>query len=144
MATDPKVTRLREVDLFSHCSDKELAALAEAFEEVTFPEGKVICRQGRLDWQCVVVGEGSAEVVVDGQAVGSVGPGEAIGEIALLTREPRTATVTTKTPMTAYVVEGRRFEAMLEAMPNVAVLLSRTLAQRLQRLYVAAGRPQAG
>jgi CRP-like cAMP-binding protein len=79
-----------------------------------------------------VIADGKAEVVIDDDPIGVVGPGECVGEMALLDRGPRTATVTAQTPMSVYVVSTGEFQALLEVSPIIARKIATTLARRLR------------
>jgi voltage-gated potassium channel len=141
--TDPKIRRLGEVELFRGCSDPELAEIARISQARDLPPGTLLCRQGRPSPDCIVVVEGIASVEVGGELVGSVGPGETIGEMAMLTRSLRSATVKTSTPMKVYVIDGARFEEVLRRRPEVPIAMLRRAASMLQQVFVMAGRPEA-
>jgi CRP/FNR family transcriptional regulator, cyclic AMP receptor protein len=136
---DKKVDRLGEVYLFRRCSRHELQLLAGIADELTVEAGRVLCEAGTVARECFVVAEGEAEVRVDGHVVATIGPGESIGEIALLTREPRSATVVTTAPCDLYVIDGNRFDALLEDIPRLARSLLEELSDRLRNLDAAYG-----
>jgi cAMP-dependent protein kinase regulator len=128
---DPK--RLREVPFFATLTKQELEQVGRWTTEVELPAGQVLGRQGSMAYEFFVVEEGEAEVTVDGASVATVGPGDFFGEIGLLERERRTATVTAKSPMRVIVMVGRDFRAMESDMPEVARQVREAIAERLAR-----------
>ena len=139
---------LRALELFEHCTDDDLAVVSRAVDAVLeVPEGDVICAEDEVADRWWIVIEGQADATARGLYLGTILPGETIGELALLDGQPRTATVTAMTDMVLYELEGKSFvDALLQA-PNVAVALLRQFATRLRaidRLPVLAGtRPKA-
>jgi len=97
--TDPKLTRLRRIPGLSTVSDADLERLATLVEECEVPEGTVLVRQGSVGRSSYVIMEGWAAVSVAGSPIAALGPGDHIGEMAVLDNQPRSATVTAKTPM---------------------------------------------
>jgi len=129
-----KAERLGRIDLFRGFDRKHLLELARLAEEVRIDRGTVLCEQGRVGDECWVVVEGEADVEVgDGKLMGVVGPGESIGEMGLLDKLPRSATVTARTPMVVYRIDGRRFDELLGPSPLARSLLE-LLSRRIRRL----------
>lgn len=127
-----KVEILREVALFSLCTDKELADVAGLVDELSVEPGTVLVKEGTPGRECFVVVSGEAEVSVRGSAIATVGPGLCVGEMALLDTAPRTATVTATTAMELLALEPRAFADLLDRHPSVAKKLLATLARRLR------------
>lgn len=135
--SDAKVERLSRVELFRHCTPKELARLAAITDEATLDVGQVLCRQGEIALACYVIHDGLASVTVGGQPVGVVGPGETVGEMGLIDCRPRSATVVARTPMRVDVIDARRFDGVLAETPTVARSLLRELSGRIRELDLA-------
>ena len=127
----PTPDLLRNVSLFSGLEERELASLAEEFNERRFNEGQQIALEGEGGLMFFIVADGEASVEVHGQEVGKLGPGDAFGEIALIDRRPRTATVTAKTNLTTYGLPVFVFRPFVEARPLVAWKLLEAMADRL-------------
>jgi CRP/FNR family transcriptional regulator, cyclic AMP receptor protein len=123
---------IQSVPLFSHCSRAELAALAAEADELTLPEGKELTRQGERGREFMVIVDGAAKVEKDGQIVNELGPSDFLGEIALLSDVPRTATVTTTTETTILVLTDRAFKRVADKIPAVHESLIAALTARLQ------------
>jgi CRP/FNR family cyclic AMP-dependent transcriptional regulator len=130
---DTKAEALGRTTLFSTLSKKELGALAKVTEDLEVGEGKVLCREGETGREFFVILEGEAEVTKDGAAVGTLGPGEFFGEIALVEHRPRTATVTAKTGLRFFVLTSQAFWSLLDNQPEIQRAVLRCLAARLAR-----------
>jgi CRP/FNR family cyclic AMP-dependent transcriptional regulator len=132
--SDSKLERLQAAPLFANCDRKGLKDLERVIDAVEVKEGAELFRQGRREHFAYVVESGIAEVVIDGEVVAEIPPGEMIGEIALLVHGPASATVTAKTPMSLLVIPHDRFGQILDDTPGLGVAIARELAQRLQTL----------
>lgn len=128
---DAKIELIRPVPLFESCSRRELARVAAIADEVELPAGKVLTTQGRHEREFFILLDGTAEVQRDGDVVNRLGAGEFFGEIGLLTRSARTATVTTTTPVRALVITAGDFRALLRRSPQLQLQLIDALATRL-------------
>jgi len=126
--------RLRDVPLFWACSARERRSIAGRGWERTYPEGAVLCEQGKRGDEFFVILDGSAEVVRDGRTIRRLGSGDHFGEVALLHPSikgiPRTATVTALTPMRCFVLNQHDFRVLIYEA-EIAASLLRSLAQRL-------------
>src|SRR5688572_31383275 len=98
----PSPELLRNVSLFSGLDDRELDSLADEFNERRFAAGDSIALEGEGGLMFFVVESGEASVEVGGQEVGSLSAGDSFGEIALIDRRPRTATVKARTDLRTY------------------------------------------
>lgn len=132
MAKDERIERLRQVPLFSGCSDKQLQFIATRVEDIDLPAGKVLTEQGRSGGEFFIVLSGEAEVRQDGAVVNTMRSGDHFGEIALLDDGPRTATVTAKTPMRVLVLSPRQFQDVLHQDAEIAVTLLHAVTRRLR------------
>ena len=128
---DAKVKLISQVPLFQGCSQPELARIAGIMTQLDEPEGKVLIRQGEPGGDFFVLAEGTAEVRKGNRRVSTLGPGDFAGEIALLTEAPRTATVTTTSPVTALRVTRKGFSALLGTSPRIQQKVLKALAGRL-------------
>jgi CRP-like cAMP-binding protein len=129
---EERVAWLRRVPLFAELSAAQLTSIAPLVEEVDTPAGQVLLRQGEFGQELLIIVDGAAEVTRDGQHVRDLGPGDVLGEIALLDGKPRTATVTTREPTTVLSVKKRAFDTMLDRVPGLPHELLRALATRLR------------
>ena len=127
-----KVELLKSVPLFSHCTKKELDAIAREADELFLPEGSELTRQGGHGREFMVIVNGSADVKKDGRLINVLDSGDFLGEIALISEAPRTATVTTSAPTRLLVLTDRAFKRVTLAMPSIHASVSKALSQRLQ------------
>jgi CRP/FNR family transcriptional regulator, cyclic AMP receptor protein len=122
---------LRAVPLFSRCTRREIAELAGECDELSVPEGTQLTREGARGREFMVIVDGEARVTKNGRSVNRLGPGDFLGEIALLADVPRTATVTTEEPTLLLVLTDRGFDRVAKRMPTVRTRLLTVLAERL-------------
>jgi CRP/FNR family transcriptional regulator, cyclic AMP receptor protein len=128
---DTKVQALKAAPLFEGLSRKELVQLARVCEDLEVRPGKVLCREGEIGHEFFVIVNGKVQVSRKGKRVATLSSGDFVGEIALLTEMPRTATVTAETPARCFVLTGREFRAVLDQNPKVERKVLRALARRL-------------
>jgi CRP/FNR family transcriptional regulator, cyclic AMP receptor protein len=91
--------RLKAIPLFSQLSDAEARRLSTFATETSLAEGQIMMKQGDYSTELIAIEEGTADVLRDGQRIASLGPGDLIGEMGLLSREPRNADVVATSPM---------------------------------------------
>jgi CRP-like cAMP-binding protein len=128
---DAKIELLKGVPLFARCSKKELAEIAQIADEIDLADGKQLTKEGARGREFFVLVEGNAEVKRKRRKIGMLGAGDFLGEIALVTKVPRTATVTTTSPVRALVVSEQNFRRLLERSPDVQIKVLEALAERV-------------
>ena len=138
MARDEKLELLHAIPLFSRLDRHHLERLGMLTEEVDVPSGKVLIRQGESGDDLMVIVSGHVGVERDGQRVDELGPGDFFGEIALIERGPRTATVTAEAPCRLLVVNHRDFHSLMEEFPDVAAQVLVALAHRIRQIETSA------
>lgn len=133
---------LSRIPFLDALNESELDSLAADASEREFRPGEVLVREGEQDTSLFVLVEGTLEASTRAEddheeKVGTIKPGQAIGEMSFLTGEPRAATVTALT--NAYVLQLRRaaFEPILRARPAIAEQLGKTMAKRVMRTQAA-------
>jgi len=134
MARDEKLELLHRIPLFAGLDKHKIERLGMLAEEVDVPAGKVLIRQGESGGDMMVLVSGQVGVERDGERLNTLGPGDFFGEIALIERGPRTATVTTESPARLLVVNHRDFHSLMEEFPEIAAQVLTTLAHRVRRL----------
>jgi CRP-like cAMP-binding protein len=127
----PTPELLRNVRLFSELDERDLDSLAEEFNERRFTAGDKVALEGEGGLMFFVVESGELTVEIQGEAVSTMGPGSSFGEIALIDRRPRTATVTAATDVKAYGLPVFVFRPFVEARPAVAWKMLEAMADRL-------------
>jgi CRP-like cAMP-binding protein len=133
LTSDQRVAAsLTELPVFSGCSPADLRRVSRLTTFVDVEAGRVICRQGDIGRECCIVVTGRATVAIDGHVVAEIGPGYAIGELALLARGGRrSATVTAQTPMTLLAMTRAEFASLLATTPPLAQVVIRESSVRL-------------
>jgi len=123
--------RLRSIPLFDGLSRNERQQVARWADEVDVEPGRHLVDQGEFPHEFFVIEEGAADVLVDGERIAALGPGDFFGEIALLEHHRRTASVVATSPLRAIVMHSRDFVSMEETMPEVAERVREAMRQRL-------------
>ena len=127
----PTPALLRNVRLFSDLDERDLESLADEFNERSFGAGQKVALEGEGGLMFFVVESGELSVEIHGEAVSSLGPGSSFGEIALIDRRPRTATITAVTDVKAFGLPVFVFRPFVEARPQVAWKMLEAMADRL-------------
>ena len=126
-----KIDLIRKVPLFARCSRAELKEIALLADEIDLHEGTEMTREGAPGREFFVLLDGTADVKKNRRRVNTLGPGDFFGEIALVSREPRTATVIATSPVRALVITDRSFRRLLDDAPQVQTKVMEAMAQRL-------------
>jgi CRP-like cAMP-binding protein len=128
---DHKIDLIKAVPLFSGCSKKELRQIATMADEIDFKPGKVLIKEGSPGREFFVLVRGTADVSRGGKLLDTMGPGEFFGEMALLTNEPRSATVTTVTTVDTLVLTAANFKRLVTTNPLIGLKVMRAVAERV-------------
>ena len=134
MARKSHTDHLSKVPLFSALSARELQKIAKASDEIRVPAGKVLVEQDRTGREAFVIIDGSAVVKRNGRKVATFGPGDTFGELALLDRGVRTATVEAETDLDVLVLGQREFSGIIDEVPGLAHKLLASLAAKVREL----------
>ena len=126
-----KVELLQGVPLFASCSKTELERIASLADELDLADGATLIREGERGREFLVIVDGTVRVTKRGKKVRDLGSGDFIGEIALVSDVPRTATVTATSPVRLLVVTDRAFRGLIEEMPSIATKVLQSLGERL-------------
>ena len=124
------VERLRRLPLFGELDHHDLSTIAHHVEEIEVPEGQVLFEQGSIPYEMFVIEEGTADVTRDAERVGRIGPGDVVGEIALLRFQRRMATVRVTSPLRALTVSADDLQLIEEEMPEIAAHLRSIMTVR--------------
>jgi CRP-like cAMP-binding protein len=134
VARDEKIDLLRTVPLFAGLGDDEIERISTLADIVDLPAARLLMTQVRRGWEMFILMSGSARIERDGQSLGERGPGEVLGEIALLDGGPRTATVTLTQPSRLLVLARREFQALMDEFPGIRLQVLEAVAHRLRSL----------
>jgi CRP/FNR family transcriptional regulator, cyclic AMP receptor protein len=123
-------TRLKSIPLFDEVGDEELRQIAPFAQEVTVEEGKTLVREGDFSYEFMAIEEGQAEVTRAGDHVADLGPGDFFGEMGLLEKTLRNATVTAKTPMRLVTLTGWDLRRVERTAPEAIERVRSVLEER--------------
>jgi CRP/FNR family transcriptional regulator, cyclic AMP receptor protein len=128
LGLDP--SRLKAIPLFQNFSEEELRQIAPFAEEAHAEEGAVLVREGDYSYQFVAIEEGTARVTRHDETVAELGPGDFFGEIGLLEKSLRTATVEATSPMQLITLTGWDMDRVAKAMPEAIEELHKAIEER--------------
>jgi CRP-like cAMP-binding protein len=128
---DAKVELIGKAPLFADCSKRELRQIAGISDELDVPADTTLTKEGASGREFILIVEGAAEVHRRGRKVNTLGAGDFLGEIALITGTPRTATVTTTEPTHVLVLTSQAFRSLLRQVPSIQIKVLETLARRI-------------
>ena len=131
LGRDQKTELIRKVPLFSRCSRAELKEIAKLADEIDLRQGKEMTREGAPGREFFVLLEGTADVRKKGRKINTLGAGDFFGEISLVSRQPRTATVTATSPVRALVVTDYSFRHLLDESPQIKTKVMEAMAERI-------------
>ncbi len=114
-----KIELLKRVPLFERCSQRELGQIAMLADELDLPSARDLTREGASGFEFIILVEGEADVVRGVRVVNKLGPGDFVGEIALVSGKPRTATVRTRGPARVLVITASGFRTLMHDVPSI-------------------------
>ena len=125
-------SRLKSIPLFEEVGDEELAQIAPFATEVSVEQGRELVREGDFSYEFMAIDEGEAEVTRGGEHVADLGPGDFFGEMGLLEKTLRNATVSAKTPMRLVTLSGWDLKRVERAAPQALERIRSVLEERRQ------------
>jgi CRP-like cAMP-binding protein len=130
---DAKVALLKGVPLFAELNERELEQVSGLCNEVDLPAGRALTREGDIGHEFFVIIDGRVRVDRAGRTMATLGPGDFLGEIALVDLGPRTATATCETDCRLLVLDRREFNSIMAASSTIQTAILRALARRVRR-----------
>ena len=127
-------SRLASIDLFSSLSKRERSEIAHRAEEIDVPEGAYLVREGEFAYEFFVIEEGSAEVLRGGEHVAELGPGDFLGEMGIVTKAPRNASVVARSPTRVMVMSEQDLRGVARSFPSVAEQIQQAVRERSEPL----------
>ena len=126
-----KIELLKRVPLFERCSKSELGEIAMLADELDLPSARDLTREGASGFEFIILVEGEADVVRGVRVVNELGPGDFVGEIALVSGKPRTATVRTRGPARVLVLTASGFRTLMHDVPSIKDKVLEAVTSRL-------------
>ena len=131
---DPKRDMLRRVPLFTQCKAEPLDLISRLADEVDVADGYTLMRQGDIAREFFMIIEGKVRIERDGKTLKTLGPGDYLGEVALLSESPRTATAVTEGPAKLMVITHQGFNSLIDAHPAIRASIFEGVAVYLRDL----------
>src|SRR5438309_1415392 len=110
-----KTDLLKRMPIFSRCAKAELEHLARNTDEIDVEPGRTLIVQGQPNHTFYIVCTGELDVMVDGNQIDRLAPGDFFGEITMIAPGPATATVVTRTPVQVLVMSHAQFQNAIRA-----------------------------
>lgn len=143
LSTLERILLLREVPMFSKLSPEDLEKIAEIAQEQLFLSLATLCKEGDPGNTLFIIVSGRVDVIISvgkkESVIASRGPGEFVGEMAILESLPRSATLKAHGDVRVLVIEGDSFNTILLDRPEVAVSVLRHMSGRVRQLYEQIG-----
>ena len=127
------VQALANIDLFRGLSKRHLAQVADMAKEIDFAAGQAITEEGEAGGRFYVLLEGEAEVTIGGDVVNELKAGDHFGEISLIDRKPRTATIVARSPVRTLSLSSWNFLPLLKEHPAIAEAVLLEMCNRLRQ-----------
>jgi CRP-like cAMP-binding protein len=122
--------RLKALPLFSSVSEQDLRSISPFVKEVSVAEGAELVKEGDYSYEFTVIEEGTADVIRDGEKVAELGAGDYFGEMGVVEREKRTASVVATSPMRLVSISHWEIARMEKSMPHVVEQIRGTVEER--------------
>ena len=136
--TDQKLELLKHVPLLEGLSSKDLVEVGQLADEIDVPDGQVLTREGAPGSEFFVIVNGSVRIEQGGKEIGTLGPGDFLGEISLIDDRPRTATATSVGPTALLVLTRGGFRTLMMDFPTIEHTVMKALVDRICQLDPAA------
>jgi CRP/FNR family transcriptional regulator, cyclic AMP receptor protein len=122
--------RLRKIPVFADLEEDELRNIAALVAEVSVPEGEELVREGDYSYDVLAIEEGTASIERHGEHIADVGPGDVVGEMGVLERSQRNATVRATSPMRLVTLTGWDVRRLRKTAPKAIEHLRGVVAER--------------
>lgn len=134
MSANTKIDLLRSIPLFERLRKRDLERVAQLADEVDVPAGRTLLREGEHGSEMFVIATGRVVVERGGSQVAELGPGDWLGEMAILSEGQRVATAKTTEPSHLFVLAHREFHALMDEVPSVRTAVFDCVADRIRKL----------
>lgn len=131
---DEKQRVLSRVPLFARCGGRSLEEIGRLADEIDVKDGTELTHEGKSGGEFFVIVDGKVRLERSGKQIAVLGPGDFLGEIALIDGGPRTATATTDGPARLLVVAHREFHTLMADYPDIRLEILQALAERVRSM----------
>ena len=122
--------RLKKIPVFADLDEEALRHVAQLAGELSVEAGKELVREGDYSYDVLAIEEGTARVERAGDTIADLGPGDVVGEMGVLQREQRNATVVATSPMLLVTLTSWDIRRLQKTAPNAVEHLREVVAQR--------------
>jgi CRP/FNR family transcriptional regulator, cyclic AMP receptor protein len=122
--------RLKKIPVFADLTEQQLEHIAALAAEVSVPAGKELVREGDYSYDVLAIEEGTARVERNGSRLADLGPGDVVGEMGVLERSQRNATVVATSPMLLVTLTSWDIRRLTKTAPEAVEHLREVVAQR--------------
>ncbi len=122
--------RLKTIGIFADLDDEAREAVSKLAAEVSVPEGKELVREGDFSYDLIAIEEGTAKVHHGDEIVAEIGPGDVVGEMGVLERQQRNASVTATSPMMLVTLTGWDVRKLRKQAPEAIQGLENLMRER--------------
>jgi len=122
--------RLKTIGIFADLDDAAREAVSKLAAEVSVPEGKELVREGDFSYDLIAIEEGTAKVHHGDEIVAEIGPGDVVGEMGVLERQQRNASVTATSPMMLVTLTGWDVRKLRKQAPQAVQALENVVRER--------------
>jgi CRP-like cAMP-binding protein len=123
---------LERIPLFAELSTGERRMLGRLVDELMAEQGETLMQQGEPGYEVLVIEQGTAEVIQDGERINTMGPGDFFGELAVLDAGPRTASVIATSSLRAIVFTAHFLHELRERMPSIGARIDSVASERIE------------
>jgi CRP-like cAMP-binding protein len=132
--TDQKLELLKGTPLLAGLGRKDIEEVGRLVDEVDLRAGYVLMREGDIGREFFVIIDGQVRIDKGGSTIRTIGPGDFLGSIALVTEGPRTATATTETPCRLLVLNHGAFHQLMDQYPSIRLAVFEAMAKQIRAL----------
>ena len=122
--------RLAELPLFEGLDEEALRTVSKVTQEVSVQEGAELVREGDYSYNLSIIDEGEAEVSHDGEVIATLTAGDVFGEVGVIKKGVRSATVRASTPMRLITLTGWDLRRLRNRIPELEARISKLAAER--------------
>ena len=122
--------RLKSIKIFADLDDESREAISKLAAEVSVPEGKELVREGDFSYDLIAIEEGTAKVHHDDETIAELGPGDVVGEMGVIERQQRNASVTATSPMMLVTLTGWDVRKLRKQAPQAVEALENVVRER--------------
>jgi CRP-like cAMP-binding protein len=127
-------SELQSIPLFESLPRDQRRVVAQHADKIDVDEGTELVRQGEFAYEFFVIESGSAEVLRDGEHIADLGPGDFLGEMGIVSKAVRNATVTATAASKVIVMTEQAFRSMSQSNPDIASRIQAAVEERCQAL----------